>query len=203
MQKKNVFGLLKLICFGVIPFFAVASLGTWYLFKLIKQEKVSLEEAKNYHEETLKQLDSFEKIQENLEGIKQTKETFEGTMMNGSKTLELIKELEEGADYTGVDLKTGVGERPQKKKAGVKNLDSSKADVAAKDEVWLKLEVTGNFFNILKFVRYIENSKKIIGISTLNLVKNRQTTPADLLSVQEETDEDRLSKAIILISNSF
>lgn len=203
MQKKNVYGLLKVTCFGVIPFFTVASLGTWYLFKRIKQERVLLEEAKTYHEETLRQLDSFEKIQENLEDIKQTKELFEATLMSGGKTLELIKELEEGADYTGVELKTGVGEKPEKKKTAVKNLDTGKTDTGAKDEVWLKLEVSGNFFNILKFVRYIENSNKIIGVSTLSLVKNRQVTPVDLAAGQEETEEDKLSKAVILVGNNF
>ncbi len=203
MQKKNMYGLLKLICFAMIPFFAVSSLATWYLFKRIKQEKVSLEEAKVYHEETLKQLESFEEIKENLEGIKQTKELFEGTMMNPDKTLELVRELEEGAEYTGVELRTSIGEKPKIKKAGSKTADAGATEAGSKDEIWLKLEVSGNFFNILKFVRFAENANKIIGVSTLSLTKNRQMTPVDLLTEVEETEEDKLSKATILVSNSF
>ncbi len=202
MQKKNVYGLLRVFCLWVIPFVVVASFGTWYLFQRIKQEKIALEDKKTYNEETLKQLESFEKIKESLEEIKQTKELFEKTLMNSGLTLDLIKELEEGASYTGVELKTGVGEKPQVKKVGVKNLEPKTED-KKNEEVWLRLEVSGNFFNILKFIRYVENSNRTIALATLNLSKAKQLTPADLIAGEAGMEAGEEMKAIILISNSL
>lgn len=198
MENKNIITILKTFLIWIIPLFVFSGFGSWFLFQKIKQEKIKLEEAKIENEEIIKQLQSFEIVKEDFEEVKKEKEILEKTVANSGNTLDLIKELEGAAQMTGVTLKTSVGERPQLKKIVSK---AQNANDNKQGELWLQLEVEGKYFNILKFVHYLENSNKIISISTVSFNQIDDVSPE--LVFGSKPEKLGILRVNLLITNAF
>lgn len=210
MQNKKIITILEGSFIWVFAVIVIGTVGTWYLFRLVDKTEQSLEIAKGDYRTTLEQLDSFEKIKGNFESTKSIKAETENMLIGADNTLSLIEELEKAAEISGVILKTNIGVKPGTikqivPKAGqfpqtVKEGDKKNVN-AADQELWLELTVEGNFSGILKFVRYLENARRLVAISSININQGNNLLASDVLENNEETLGNL--KAIILVTNVF
>ncbi|MFH1183122.1 MAG: hypothetical protein V1690_02575 [Candidatus Moraniibacteriota bacterium] len=208
MQNKKIITILEGAFVWVFLVFVSGFVGTWYLFQLVDKGEQTLDAARADYQTSLKQLDSFDMIKSNFESTKSIKDETESMVVKPESTLSLIEELEKAAGVSGVILKTDVGEKPGTTKKIVTKLGQLPASGsangntnAAEQEVWLELTVEGDYANILKFIRYLENAPKLIAVSSVNINQASTMSAADAL----ENAEGILGylKAIILVTNVF
>ena len=109
--------------------------------------------------------------------------------------------MEKGTAAADVTLITSVGQEPGSKAMFPKGFGSSNNTNSANQDVWLQLDVEGNFSDILKFVYYLENSQKLIAVSSIDIDQVHTLNPSDALNNQEGSLGDL--KASILVTNVF
>lgn len=209
MQNKKIITILQGPIGWVFVVLIIGVVGTWYLFQFVGKEEQSLELARNDYLVSLRQLEAFDKIKLGFENTKSIKTETESMVVNADNTLSLIEELEKAAGVSGVTLKTAVGQKPGTAKKSASQLGQFPAagsankntNGSAEQEVWLELTVDGNYFSILKFIRYLENSRKLIAISSLNLDQATTMSATDVLDNSEGVLGNL--KAVILVTNVF
>jgi hypothetical protein len=208
MQNKKIITILQGPLIWVFVVLVLGFVGTWYLFQFVDKEEQTLEAARNDYLISLRQLESFDKIKSNFESTKSIKTETENMVVKSDSTLSLIEELERAAEVSGVRLKTDVGEKPGTTKKIVNKLGqfpaagSANGNTNATDqEVWLELTAEGNYANILKFIRYLENARKLIAVSSVNINQASTMSAADALDNTEGTLG--YLKAVILVTNVF
>ena len=209
MQNKKIITIFEGAVAWIFVVIIIGILGSWYLFQILEKEELSLETAKNDYQVSLRQLESFDKIKQDFESTKNIKAEAENMLVNADNTLSLIEELERAANVSGVSLKTAVGQKPGTTKIPISQLgqfpgkgaSNKNTNEAPEPEVWLELTAEGNFEGILKFIRYLENSRKLIAVSSLNVNQATNISATDIL----ENSEGELGylRAVILVTNTF
>jgi len=210
MQNKKIITILQGSLAWVFVVLVIGAIGTWYLFRFVDKAEQSLEVARDDYQTTLGQLESFDEIKSNFESTKGIKNDAESMLVGADNTLSLIEELEKAAEISGVTLKTSVGVKPGTTKQIVPKLgqfpqtgleNKNKNTNASDQEVWLELTVEGNFSGILKFVRYLENARKLVAVSSININQGSTMLAADVLENSEGTLGNL--KSVILVTNVF
>jgi hypothetical protein len=204
MQNKKIISIFQTSFIYVFVFLVVGGFMSWFLYQQIRSEEAGLELAKNNYDDTLKQLDSFDSVKSDFEASSGLKDQVSGMIVNPGDTLGLIEELENAARVTGVTLTTNIGANPVTKnnpKVAQTKGDAS-SNTNASQEVWLELDVEGNYVNTLQFIRYLENAKKLINVSTISINQRETNATLDEFFSNPEAELGNL-KTKILISNVF
>jgi len=202
MQNKKIITIVKGALVWIFAVLVLGGLGSWFLLQEIKNEEAALLEAKNNYENTLEQSQSFDTVKKDFDNTKNLKEEVSGMLVKPDSVLGLIEELEKAAQLSQVTLKTSVGERPGRKnifKPGQAGAATA-ANANSNQEIWLQLGVEGKFANILQFVRYLENAKKMVSVSSISI--NQSQFVASDFSGSKDESLGQL-KADILVSNVF
>lgn len=177
-------------------------LGSWFLFQKIAVEEAKLKIAKDNYNTTLEQLKSFEVVKSDFEKSKSLKSEMENMTVQTDNVLGLIEELEKAAQSSGVILKTSVGQRPNTSSfPKTARSKTTGTDSNSNQEVWLQLEADGNFTNILQFVRYVENARKLVSVASIS-VGQLENIEAGKFPTAGDESLGKL-KAVILVTNVF
>ena len=200
MKNKKLQIILKTALPWVALLLAVGVGGGWFVFSKLDEEETKLDEVIQNYSDTEIQLKSFEEIKKDYDTYKGDREKLQNMVVSKNNTLNLIQELEEGAKVAGVQLKTSVGEKPlSKKNPGAKTTESS---TPGKEEpLWLKAELIGNFDNVVKFIKYIENGSFLVSITNLTLSQSKKSTPENML--ENKDGSLGIVNATLLITNEF
>jgi len=204
MQNKKIIAIFQTAFIYVFVLLVVGGFMSWFLYQQVRNEEAGLELEKNDYNNTLKQLDSFDSVKSDFEASSSLKDQVSGMLVNSGDTLGLIEELESAAKMTGVSLTTNIGSNPATKnnpkiaqaKAG------ANANTNASQEVWLELNIEGNYSSSLQFIRYLENAKKLINVSTISINQADANVTLDEIFSNPEGSLGNL-KTQILISNVF
>jgi len=204
MQNKKIISIFQTPFVYVFVFLVAGGFMSWFLYQQIKSEEAGLELAKNNYRGTLKQLESFDSVKSDFDASSNLKDQISGMIVDPGDTLGLIEELENAAKAAGVTLTTNIGANPVTKnnpkvaqgKAG------ANANTNASREVWLELNVEGNYASTLQFIRYLENAKKLVSVSTVTIDQASSNATLDEIFSNPEGQLGNL-KTKILISNVF
>jgi len=189
--------LLALVAGGVLE--------VWFLVQNLESKKPELEKASLDYNETVRQMNSFNSIQEAYRSFQGSKEKIQRMIVTPDNILDLIQELEEAARATGVILKTSVGEKPFAKKnepvSREEATEKSKGTTKEEGKVWLQVDVEGDFESTARFIKMIENAEKIISIATLEMKQQKISTPPTMF----ENKDGSLGKihTTLLVTNDF
>ena len=175
---------------------------SWFLYQQILSEEARLEAAQNNYDNTLRQLDSFDSVKSDFDDSVNLKNQISGMLIEPDGTLGLIEELENAAELSGVTLVTNIGDNPAKKSSPkIGQIKSANTNNNANKDVWLELNIEGSYANTLQFIRYLENAKRLVTVSTISMNQAQNYSPDKIL---ENADESLGSlKTKILISNVF
>jgi len=204
VQNKKIISTLGGSLAWMLALAVIGVLGSWFLFQKIAVEETDLKKAKDNYDVTLKQLQSFDSVKSDFEESMELKNEAENMMVKTDNILSLIEELEKAAQSSGVVLKTNVGEKPGTSKNFPKAAQAKAAANSnnnSEQEVWLQLEVNGSFANVLQFIRYLENAKKLISIASIS-INQSEKFGAEEFPVSGDELLGKL-KTVILISNVF
>jgi hypothetical protein len=203
MQNKNIISIFQTPFIYVFVFLVAGGFMSWFLYQQIRSEEASLELAKNDYSNTLAQLESFDSVKSDFDASSSLKDQVSGMIVNPNDTLSLIEELENAAKLTGVTLTTSIGANPiTKNNPKIAQAKTDGAGGKASQEVWLELDVEGNYASTLQFVRYLENGNKLINISTVAINQADVSITLDEMFSNPEGQLGDL-KTKILVSNVF
>lgn len=200
MENKKIITILQSSFIYVFIFLVVGGLGSWLIFKKVKSDEAGLEVAKNNYNETLKQLESFDKVKKDFDESVGLRDQISNMVVRPEGTLGLIEELEGAASSSGITLSTSISDNPVSRK-NPKIGQSKNSNTNADQEIWLELNAEGKYSNILQFIKYLENAKRLIAISTISIEQSEKLAPEEVLNSAEGTLGNL--KAKILVSNVF
>lgn len=201
MQNKKIISIFQSAFAYVFTFLVIGGFGSWFLFQQAKSEEARLELTKNDYNNTLKQLESFDGVKSDFDDSVSLRDQMANLMITPDGTLGLIEELENAAKLSNVTLKTNIGDDPSSKNAPkIGQTKLGNANNSNKD-VWLELLVEGSYSNTLQFIRYLENAKRLIAVSTVSIGQAGNLSPDEVLNSSEGTLGNLKSK--ILVSNVF
>lgn len=203
MQNKKIISIFQSAFIYIFLFCVIGGFGSWFLFQQAKSEETGLEVAKNDYNNTLKQLESFDSVKSDFDESLNLKNQISSLIVSPDGTLGLIEELEGAARTSNVSLKTNIGSDPATKnnpKIGAKGNSNKNAN----QDVWLELEVEGSYGNTLQFIRYLENAKRLVAMSTISIGQSRGNNPEEILGGGEGDEGTAATlRTKILVSNVF
>ena len=202
MKNKKELILRSFLFWLIIPSLIGAFL-IWLLLGEIKSEELKLDETNLNYVTVKQQLNSFDKIKKNFEFVNKEKNELESLAVNKEETLDLIKEIEKAAELANVKVKTEVSQDNPFKKIpqNTKAREAAKKAAVSSNDIWLKLELEGNFKGILRFVKYLENGNRLINIQTISIRQSEILTPETVFG-KENISLGNLNVSV-LVSNNF
>jgi len=202
MQNKKIISIFQTPFLYVFVLLVVGGFMSWFLYQQVRSEEAGLELARNKYQSTLKQLETFDSVKADFEASSSLKDQVSGMIVNSGDTLGLIEELENAARLTGVTLTTNIGANPITKNNPKIAQAKANSNTNANQEVWLELNVEGNHQNTLQFIRYLENAKKLVNVSTISINQADSNVTLDEIFSNPEGQLGNLNTKI-LISNAF
>ena len=175
--------VIYIILVGAVFYFVVK-----YLFLSIESNKNKIQETIVDQENKKKRIDELPRLQDQYQMVL-TNERKMAYLLTQDRAVDLIKEVEDLAEKTGNSIKIEMlSDKDQallSQNNNIKKDDSSvdlRSGLPGTDYLEMKINLTGEYGNLLSFVKKIENMEFYADIISIGISVDNESNNSDMLS---------------------